>query len=714
MLVVAWVRVLFLINLILSTNVSTNSVFANFGESCVPLPIDVSDNYLSLNTAYGYLVNQIDMKTYVKGACDVDEVKFKFCLKNGAQIGKVCDVIELKEGDKATLMSLSAANPALGGNKLLQDIILMVERIGENRLCLMMPTSRGKMPLACKSIKNQKPIVVTNSESDAGVIGQACYSGHSKSQSLVNFSGMAVLCLKETLDRVFYQPVNFTPNNPNQDNQIPVTMLTSFSKFQEALKQAIRAAFILYAIFYGMKVVLNYQYLDLNHVALFIIKFLLIAYFAVGLGPVFFNQSGKRTQHNGMVEIALPFLSQVTSDMAQMVFSAGGSKGLCEFDQNKYQRGYEFYAVWDQIDCRIGYYLGMQLLYNIGDMFKNLNSSVSNSSSSNNSNSPINLGPSSNNGLMALGIAGAFPLFTVLFGFLMAGNVFIVAAGVVFAVIFISLALNFITSYLVCLVTLYLMAYISPIFISMALFERTKNYFDQWLKVTLSCALQPAVIAGFIALILTMYDSAIYGNCEFKRHDYNVGDVNFSTFELREPVIDPQECRNSAGYKLLKYYTGQGWDEVLLLLFPVKFVQDTFDLLINLLYVLVFSIIFYFFSKFVNQFASDLTSGPLMDAVVASPTKIVDAAVNGAKFLNDLKKSQQNLTKEPGKDQTKDKSSEDDGKNDSEGKGEGDSGGSSASEQGGANGGSIQGGSDQGGGGSSSGAITSGAGGGVG
>ena len=43
----------------------------------------------------------------------------------------------------------------------------------------------------------------------------------------------------------------------------------------------------------------------------------------------------------------------------------------------------------------------------------------------------------------------------------MAGNVIILAAGLVFSVIFLSILLYFITHYLVCMITIYVMTYIS-------------------------------------------------------------------------------------------------------------------------------------------------------------------------------------------------------------------------------------------------------------
>jgi type IV secretion system protein VirB6 len=211
-----------------------------------------------------------------------------------------------------------------------------------------------------------------------------------------------------------------------------------------------------------------------------------------------------------------------------------------------------------------------------------------------------------------------------MFGFFLSGNIIVVICGLIFVIVFASIVLYYLTAYLVCLVTLYVMAYISPIFIPMVLFEQTKAYFDSWMKITLSCALQPAVIGGFLALILTMYDSAIYGTCEFQRHDYTFGNTNFSTFELRIPNNQPEECVNSAGYKLMKYYMGEGWKKMFLLIFVLRSLQDTLGLLTSMTYVLVFTFIFYFFVKSINDFASDLTGGASIESVSAATNKTID------------------------------------------------------------------------------------------
>ncbi|NRB10335.1 MAG: type IV secretion system protein [Rickettsiaceae bacterium] len=612
---------------------SSKLVYAQYGESCVPVNFPETDNYLTEGTAYGYIKNNIDMKTYVSNACDIEGKDLKFCIRNENPVPDPCTEVTLSLDNSATLGSLSS-NPDIGGNDLLKDIELKVELI-DSSICLTMPTSRGHAPIICRAASDE--VIEESLEEVCRIIADSCYEGN-KSQSMVNFSGRAIQCLTESLDKVFYQyNTDCLPENTPE-----ITILSPFPTFQEALKVAIRAALVLYAMVYGFKLVMNMEYASLNQISIFVAKIILVAYFAVGLGPLYFVQ-GKQTQHNGMTEVALPILTQLTSDFAEIVFSAAGSQGLCEFDRDKYEVGYEYYKMWDAIDCRIGYYLGMQLLYNIGSLLDDATSSGSSGGTGNS----VDLGdPSTVDAAVdVLATPANLSFFSVMFGFFIAGNIIIVLAGIVFALFFISVILYFLTAYLVCLITLYVMAYISPIFITMALFERTKSYFDAWLRVTLSCTLQPAIIGGFIALLLTMYDSAIYGNCEFKRHDYSIADISFSTFELQSPDADSEECLESPGYKLMKYYTGSGWQSVHVILFDIKFIKDVLKLNTNLFYVLVFTFIFYYFMQSVNEFAADITSGARLSAVTASPTAFVDGAMKMASYARDSQQAMKDMAK---------------------------------------------------------------------
>ncbi len=606
----------------------SSKVFAGFGDPCPSASFAV-DGYLRQNTAYGHLLYSIDM-TGTPNGCDATDPQFKFCLKNKDGSSPECKVITLNLNDSKRLSELSTDNnPDLGGNTLLKDIILTV-KIVDNRLCLVMSTSKGQLPLACKNTTTPAPIPPPNEQ--CRNIGKTCYMGTTRSQSLLNFSGLAVDCVKETLDKVFFRYSSCDPKN----DKISLTALNPFSTFQESLKISIRAALILYVMFFAVNMILSKEYGNLDKIASFVMKLVVVTYFATGLGPAYFK-GGKETTENGMLQYGLPLLTQLTPQFAQIVFNAGGSRGLCEYDTSKYKDGYKFYALWDAVDCRIGYYLGMGLYYNTESVLNGIPNDVPGGTKG----IAVNFKKPGKEAPKALSKVGGFRFFTVMFGLLLSGQIIIVASGIIFSVIFVSIILYFITHYLVCLVTIYVMTYISPIFIPMVLFTRTKAYFDAWLKICISCAVQPAVVAGFIALLLTMYDSAIYKNCEFMRHDYTYSsDVQFSTFELRLPNTNTEDCKNSAGYKLLRYYSGEGWEKHLLILFPINsIVIDVVSLLVELLYVLIFSIIFYYFSKSISQFAAELTGGPIMDSVTASPTKIVDMVKKGAEFIADASKS---------------------------------------------------------------------------
>jgi len=611
-----FIKIMLMSIMLLATNINT---YANtFGQSCSALPNLDTTNYLINDTAYGFIQKSLDMKTHVTDACLAAGSEFKFCIKNQTA-SPVCTPVTMNIGETARLGSLTT-NTDITGKPSLANVPLTIAVV-ENEICLIMPTSRGMMPVMCRD-KAPTGVVGEDVEEICRTLGKSCYDGRSKSQSLLSFSGLTIHCLRDTLNKVFY----VGNECPAFEDDITFTMLRPFPEFQNAMKMAVRGALILYVMVYGFQVVMNGEYAHLNKIALFLMKFLLVVYFSVGLGAKTIEY-GREVQHNGMTEFALPILVELTSNFTEYVFLAGGAQGLCNFDKSKYETGYEFYKIWDAIDCRIGYYLGMQLFYNMGTMIGSL---VETGNNIGNAGSAIDWGDPGDNGIEVLGEVGSLTFFTVMFGFFMAGNIIIVMMGLVFAVVFMSVLLYFLTAYLVCMVTLYALAYISPIFVPMALFERTKGYFDSWLKLVISCTLQPAVIGGFIALLLTVYDSSIYGNCEYKRHDYSAGEYNFSTFELRLPAAEVEKCEASMGYKLMKYSLGHGWEKKIIILFEIPKINDYLNIALGLLYVILYVIVFYFFIQSVNEFASDLVGGPSLASVTVNPNAIIDKVKNVA------------------------------------------------------------------------------------
>lgn len=589
-------------------------------ETCVGLPKADRTGYLDQSTAYGHVKHYVYMKTRTSGGCELNGDVLKFCIGDPN-----CTRVEMSLGDTARLGDLNN-DQTLGGDPLLADIELSVNQIGSS-LCLTMPTSLGAMPIVCRAYNTVQGVANGTETAVCTNIGASCFRGQSKSQSLLSFSGTAVTCVKETLDKVFY-----TGNQcPQVDRGIQTSSLNVFPSFLASMRLAVTGALILYVMFYGFKLVMDNDYANLDKVALFIIKFIFVVYFAVGFNQFRTTQNGVDVNRNGVTEYLLPLALGLSSNLTEFIFGAGGSQGLCSYDSSRYETGYEYYKMWDAIDCRVGYYFGMQLLYNLDStgIFSSLNE-VGNSGTVGN---PINFGNPSHH---STNTPWQILIFSTLYGFLLAGNIAIVACGVVFAVIFLSIIFYFLNVYLLCLVTLYVMAYISPIFVPMVLFEKTKQYFDSWLKIIISCVLQPAVVAGFIALLLTIYDSTFYGNCQYLRHDYQSSGNIFSTFELRTPDTEPEKCTSSIGYKLQSVYLGAGLERVNLILFEITKINDVVGLLASFVSMLVFLLIFYFMLSSVSEFAADLTGGPIMAGVAISPTAFMEKAAAAASKLKSM------------------------------------------------------------------------------
>lgn len=214
--------------------------------------------------------------------------------------------------------------------------------------------------------------------------------------------------------------------------------------------------------------------------------------------------------------------------------------------------------------------------------------------------------------------------------------------SLIFLIVFLGIVLHFISSFLICVLTLYVMIYISPIFVTFALFNRTKGYFDSWLKISVSCALQPAILVGFLALVITMFDSGMYNKCQFKRHTYEVSSSDstrtgyISTFGLIIPGSgdDAESCTSSVGYKMMRYYQGEGWDSFGLLLFTIHFIDGFSNQILaieDLTALGLLCIIFYFFSSAMSDFASELTGGPNMKGVTVSASMVIGAIADKAK-----------------------------------------------------------------------------------
>lgn len=609
---------------------------AGFGSPCAGTNIDPEASLVLQENAYGYIQKFIDMTANVpyktldgiSGKCNDSLPKLDLCFYNDAN-NPPCDFWTLKPGDSYPIKTISK-NPTLRDDASLQNIYLKANLLDKNNLCLTMETPYGQSPLFCKQVDNAPP--PTEPQSTCASANKACI-GINYSQSIFNFTGSSIECVSSTLKSIFFT-INQCPSNPESF----LTSIKAFAQFQKALQQGVGALLILYVMFFGFKVILNQDSFSLEMVVKFVIKFVLVLYFSVGIGS-YFNSQGQKQMHNGVVEWGLPLATQAMNDFAQMTLQAAGARSLCSFDPASYPPGAQGYSLWDIVDCRIGAYLGVKSVYNLGGILTNRNFREINNPQYGN-NIPISMGPHK---LNVHSSSPEFGFIYIFFLLLIGGNWLTIISIATFLTIFFSILVGFISMYVICLITLYVFAYISPIFIPLALFEKTSQYYDSWLKAVIGSILQPMIFAGFVGLMITMYDDILFGpplsaynstpGCNFVMHQYQYSGVtdglpysqNYNTYEMVLPSADVTGCTRNIGYQMIAYVLGEGSSSLNLLIFSLPQIKDTQHTASSALLLMVFCIIFYYFYSILYDFTSDIVGGINLKGVVLD---VVGSAVN--------------------------------------------------------------------------------------
>jgi type IV secretion system protein VirB6 len=560
---------------------------------------NIDINYLSNSTVYGYVLSSLSIKDY----CSAVDDQINLCIKQNN--GTCVDHIFNKDSNGVLISSLPSdkfKNPAFS------SLAIKVKNLDQsNTLCLIMDTIDGELPLICRDVVAPDP-TNQNTKTDTCSVPPSCtlevMSPHS--QLAFNFSGRMMECVSNSLDHIFF----------NQELCPGLDEVSSFSNVVNHLKQAISALLLMYAIAYGIRILLNPHRFQLEDAVIFVVKMLMVMYFTIGFQftSIFANNATQKVQ-NGMVDVVLPALISLSSDLSQIVFNSAKTSskadskdivGLCEFDATKYQAGYSYYALFDTIDCRLGYFLG----------YGQLSETESGK-------------PKSQD----------FRIIKLIGGMLMQSPIFALF-NIIFLYLLIStLLVRFVGTYIVYFICLYVMVLISPIFIPMVLFKQTKQMFDSWMKITLSFALQPAIIAAFMTIMFAIYDEALYGNCTFTRKYYPTGSIpagSIATFTVNPSSGDG--CTNTYGYKMLKGFEGDNWGKKWGMLFSYDVWDPGSDYLEAVMKALIISYIIYKFAMNAVQLAAALTGGVAFELKNSSEPK-KNGADQSKKGADDQSKS---------------------------------------------------------------------------
>lgn len=322
-----------------------------------------------------------------------------------------------------------------------------------------------------------------------------------------------------------------------------------FVELQNDLRKSVRALLVLHIIFVGYDIITQKRKLSLNktpEIYWIFLKVAFVLYFATGEGIIEFVLDGTRnfvsfmslllidaTRGNPADILAANDALNDAVEIANNAIATGDistfETGIDEFGQpaivnlNKhpaviaaieevqllgynycnyeyhatlnphitpYQPGSEYLRLWDTIDCKIAKYLG------IGD-------------------NPAN---KSTPQMLILSLASFFTAF----------GIPILILSIIYMVFLFLVVMRVIEIYLISIVALMILLFISPLTIPAALFKFTKNIFDSWLNQVIAYMLQPIIILAFFSFVLALFDFAIFEDNYMFTPSHGTVDVNYN------------------------------------------------------------------------------------------------------------------------------------------------------------------------------------------
>lgn len=424
--------------------------------------------------------------------------------------------------------------------------------IKENdKLCVATIAFTGWIPVGCKYIKEPYPKSIYSSFMDSSkapsdgstddVMGLircndsgGCYQrAYEHSKTGIVISAPIIECIKEMTARLMisrdvcsFDDLNLVVGTAKRESSL-------FFQFQKNMHRTVMALLTIYVILFGFKVVLSGNIPPQNELINFVIKFIFVVYFSVGINV---NSHGGSSYDrlDGMVQWILPFMLGGIDQLAGWVLSASPSN-LCKFDAADYPKGLGYLSLWDAVDCRIAHYLGLDFLQTMLVENQSRNHDWKNFD------------------IFNFSIP---PYIYLLIPAVLSGYMTLVSMALMYPMLVISVGAYLVNSVVVCIICIVILGVLAPLFVPMLLFNYTKGYFESWLKLMISFVLQPMVMVTFMVTMFSVFDMGFYGKCEYKAVNVESGGRATKVFfidndwnKYKSPA-DVKSCKNSLGYML--------------------------------------------------------------------------------------------------------------------------------------------------------------------
>jgi type IV secretion system protein VirB6 len=433
----------------------------------------------------------------------------------------------------------------------------MIKRIVLSFIAVLMIVAMNQVSLAndisIPPIEEDKPTMLPYDGKRCTI---SCFSGeHNRSKALISLTGRVVTCVRNTLDVMF------------DERCVEKNILKNL---QAQLKNAVYAALMLYIVLLGIKITASGKPPSKQEIFTAILKFGFVLYFTIG---------------SGLNEIVYQGGRAAMSSLSNFLIQASTGK-LCYF--SGYERGYEYLAMWDTIDCRIGHYLfiGMNKIAGgaMGTIF----------------------------GVFCLIIPLLFSL-QIMLGFFLA----------LFGIFVISIATSIVHFFILAMIGLALMTYFGVIFVPMVLFSFTKKFFENWWTMAVSFTLQPVVMSAFIAFPFLIFDYVMYADCDF---------IQRGNLWFIKKTFQSSSCMESLGYQLNDIFVGGASPlrTIRTLFFDIVIITwGKFDVIsAALLKILFFCYLFMLFAEQGGDLAARITDGPAIGGFATNAGKVLNDFIN--------------------------------------------------------------------------------------
>lgn len=470
------------------------------------------------------------------------------------------------------------------------DIVQLKGEIEGDQICTKMLFTTGYTTLACKARSIPKTYYAETK--NCYLRNSACVTGELKSKGFFPFTAQMMECVNDLVTNMFNTPADLgCSQNP-------------LSAFQDSLKDIVRVMMILYVILFGLRIVMGGTIPHKSEMFIFILKFALVLHFAVGTVPGPNQKTGIQQVYDlGMT--AMSSFSNMIAGNDALGHNPDGtpimSSNLCQYNTSTYDEGYEYLALWDSLDCKLAYYLSIA--------------------------SPLKGG-----GLAAThGQFVHIGLFVLIWGAFFSFSLPLVVFLFAFGILMLSIVIYVVHVYILALIAISLSIFMGPIFIPMALFEKTKGYFDEWLKLVISYTLYPAIIMAFVGIMVSTFDQTIFPDCNFNLVPYG----SMSYWEIFNPS---DTCKDSYGYMMGVLTAGSASEVMdfadgLFKFYRLKSGNYMLEkLLSSLMFSTFFAFLFYHFAKQLSAFAADVSQSTNIGGMAIKPTAVADAAIKVSKW----------------------------------------------------------------------------------